>query len=82
MQWQAAEAWNKASQEEKAPHVAAADREKEQYERLCDEYAVRKEAAAAAAMARHLAAAEVWTCMVHLVPARNISPDQYSPGCP
>ena len=53
---QAAEAWNKASKEEKAPHVLAAEREKVQYERLCDEYAMRKDAATAAGvadMARH-----------------------------
>ena len=53
---QAAEAWNKASREEKAPHVLAAEREKVQYERLCDEYALRKDAATAAGvadMARH-----------------------------
>lgn len=59
---QAAEAWNKASKEEKAPHVLAAEREKVQYERLCDEYTLRKEAAAAAgegAMGRHGGAAEV-----------------------
>ncbi|KAL3140499.1 hypothetical protein ABBQ32_005085 [Trebouxia sp. C0010 RCD-2024] len=60
----AAEAWNKASKEEKAPHVLAAEREKVQYERLCDEYAMRKEAATAAHqagvadMARHLWGAE------------------------
>lgn len=65
MHWQAAEAWNKASKEEKAPHVLAAEREKVQYERLCDEYAMRKEAATAAHqagvadMARHLWGAEV-----------------------
>lgn len=49
MHWQAAEAWNKASEEEKAPHVAAAAREKKQYERLCDEYTEKKDAATAAA---------------------------------
>ncbi|KAL3158372.1 High mobility group [Trebouxia sp. C0009 RCD-2024] len=57
----AAEAWNKASKEEKAPHVLAAEREKVQYERLCDEYAMRKEAASAAGaadMARHVGGAE------------------------
>lgn len=62
MHWQAAEAWNKATEEEKAPHVAAAAREKERYERLCDEYTVKRGAAAAAdvaAMARHVVAAEV-----------------------
>ena len=62
MHWQAADAWNKATDKEKAPHVAAAGREKEQYERLCDEYTVKRGAAAAAdvaAMARHLVAAEV-----------------------
>lgn len=62
MHWQAAEAWNKASKEEKAPHVLAAEREKVQYERLCDEYAMRKEAASAAGaadMARHVGGAEV-----------------------
>lgn len=62
MHWQAADAWNKATEEERAPHVAAAAREKEQYERLFDEYTFKREAATAAdaaALARHLAAAEV-----------------------
>lgn len=60
MHWQAAEAWNKAAEEERAPHVAAAAQEKEQYEKLCDEYTKRE-----AAMARHLMAAEVCCRLIY-----------------
>ena len=41
----AAEAWKKATDEEKAPHAAAAEQEKEVYERLSAEYQEKKEAA-------------------------------------
>lgn len=79
MHWQAAEAWNKAGEEEKAPHVAAAAREKEQYERLCDEYTEKKDAAtASAAMNR---AKDLLSCLgsdrrlqVHFVGTCNTAP--------
>ncbi|DBA79906.1 TPA: FACT complex subunit, variant 2 [Trebouxia sp. C0004] len=51
----AAEAWKKATEEEKAPHVAAAEQEKEVYEMLSAEYSVKKDADAAAAEAEALA---------------------------
>jgi len=52
---QAAEAWKKATEEEKAPHVAAAEQEKEVYEKLSAEYTVKKDADVAAAEAEALA---------------------------
>ena len=48
---QAAEAWKKATEEERAPHVAAAEQEKEVYEKASVEYGVKKEAATVAAAA-------------------------------
>lgn len=51
----AAEAWKKATEEEKAPHVAAAEQEKGVYEKLSAEYSVKKGADAAAAEAEALA---------------------------
>ena len=48
---QAAEAWKKATEEERAPHVAAAEQEKEVYEKASVEYGVKKDAATAAAAA-------------------------------
>ena len=42
---QAAEAWKKATEEEKAPHVAAAEQEKEVYEKLSSEYEHMRDAA-------------------------------------
>ena len=79
MHWQAAEAWNKATEEQRAPHVAAAAQEKKQYERLCDEYTAKREAATAAdmaAMARHLMAAEVRRRLIcrSLIKAPGIGP--------
>lgn len=53
--------------------MAAAEREREAYEKLSDEYAVKREAAAAsevAAMARNLVAAQVslyWPCFQYIV---------------
>ncbi len=52
---QAAEAWKKATEEEKAPHVAAAEQEKEVYEKLSAEYMTKKDVDAAAAEAEALA---------------------------
>ncbi len=45
---QAVAAWKKATDEEKAPHVAAAEREKQVYQKLSADYHASKEAAAAA----------------------------------
>ena len=45
---QAAAAWKKATDEEKAPHMAAAERAKQEYQKLSADYQARKEAAAAA----------------------------------
>jgi hypothetical protein len=45
---QAAAAWKKATDEEKDPHVAAAEREKQVYQKLSADYQASKEAAAAA----------------------------------
>ncbi len=59
---QAAEAWNKATEEEKAPHAAAAQQEKDVYEKLSADYQVKKEAAAAVeaeALARSLPDSQV-----------------------
>ena len=44
---QAAEAWKKATEEERAPHVAAAEQEKEVYEKASVEYGVNEETATA-----------------------------------
>jgi hypothetical protein len=52
---QAAEAWKKATEEERAPHVAAAEQEKEVYEKLSAEYTTKKDVDAAAAEAEALA---------------------------
>ena len=52
---QAAEAWKKATEEERAPHVAAAEQEKEVYEKLSAEYTSKKDADVAAAEAEALA---------------------------
>ncbi len=46
--FQAAAAWRKATHEEKAPHVAAAEREKQVYQKLSADHQASKEAAAAA----------------------------------
>ncbi|DBB17636.1 TPA: hypothetical protein ACH3X3_002680 [Trebouxia sp. C0006] len=51
----AAEAWKKATEEERAPHVAAAEQEKEVYEKLSAEYTSKKDADVAAAEAEALA---------------------------
>ena len=58
----AAEAWKKATDEEKAPHVAAAEQEKEVYERLSVECQEKKEAASkqeAQALARTFMTSQV-----------------------
>ena len=45
---QAGAAWKKASDEEKAPHVAASDREKQVYQKLSADHQASKDAAAEA----------------------------------
>ena len=62
---QAAEAWKKATEEERAPHVAAAEQEKEVYEKASVEYGAKKEAAAAAeadGLARQTNVSQVGVC--------------------
>ncbi len=68
---QAAEAWKKATEEEKAPHVAAAEQEKEVYEKLSAEYSVKKEVDAAAAEAEALARQPL-TSQVRAMPPAHV----------
>lgn len=68
---QAAEAWKKATEEEKAPHVAAAELEKEVYEKLSAEYSVKKEVDAAAAEAEALARQPL-TSQVRAMPPAHV----------
>lgn len=70
---QAAEAWKKATEEEKAPHVAAAELEKEVYEKLSAEYSVKKDADAAAAEAEAEALArQPLTSQVRAMPPAHV----------
>lgn len=68
---QAAEAWKKATEEERAPHVAAAEQEKEVYEKLSAEYTSKKDADVAAAEAEALASRAL-TSQVEAMPSARV----------
>ncbi|KAA6417153.1 MAG: hypothetical protein FRX49_12908 [Trebouxia sp. A1-2] len=76
----AAEAWKKATEEERAPHVAAAEQEKEVYEKLSAEYTSKKDADVAAAEAEALASRALTSQVEAMPSARAVQAEMAEPN--